>query len=347
MTKNNRQTIQVAFTYVGAVIGAGFASGQEILQFFTLNPGSYIGILICGLLFTILGYFKLKIALDFNLYTYHQFFNQLGGRKIANFANIVTFLFLFGSLIVMLSGSGEIFSSYFQLSKSLGILLTFMIMALAVKFGIEGVMKLNLFLIPLLMIVIFFIFFVNVELNFISTSNTLNISELPKLIFYSIIYASYNLFLALPVLIAIPSRVQQERLLRKGSILAGSIIITLALIVNFLLMQNLNLIKESQVPILDALSHQQSAMYLVYSVILWLAMLTTGSSNLYGLIVELKEKLPLSLNKLLVLFALITFCLARLPFADLVAIIYPSLGNIGLIIIIFLFLKYLKEKIIV
>ncbi|MBC8080240.1 MAG: hypothetical protein H7X86_07830, partial [Gorillibacterium sp.] len=29
------QILQVAFTYVGTIVGAGFASGQEILQFFT------------------------------------------------------------------------------------------------------------------------------------------------------------------------------------------------------------------------------------------------------------------------------------------------------------------------
>ena len=33
--EKNMQVLQVAFTYMGTVVGAGFATGQEILQFFT------------------------------------------------------------------------------------------------------------------------------------------------------------------------------------------------------------------------------------------------------------------------------------------------------------------------
>src|SRR5690242_12070807 len=33
--RNHAQIVRVAFTYIGTVVGAGFASGQEILQFFT------------------------------------------------------------------------------------------------------------------------------------------------------------------------------------------------------------------------------------------------------------------------------------------------------------------------
>jgi uncharacterized membrane protein YkvI len=29
------EVVRIAFTYIGTIVGAGFASGQEILQFFT------------------------------------------------------------------------------------------------------------------------------------------------------------------------------------------------------------------------------------------------------------------------------------------------------------------------
>ncbi|WP_281182404.1 hypothetical protein [Lacicoccus qingdaonensis] len=43
----NREAWKIAFAYTGVVVGAGFSTGQEILQFFT-NHGlySYLGILI-------------------------------------------------------------------------------------------------------------------------------------------------------------------------------------------------------------------------------------------------------------------------------------------------------------
>lgn len=35
--KSHVRTLQIAFTYIGTIVGAGFATGQEILKFFTLR----------------------------------------------------------------------------------------------------------------------------------------------------------------------------------------------------------------------------------------------------------------------------------------------------------------------
>lgn len=51
-----KTTFQVAATYVGAVMGAGFASGQEIQQFFTrFGRWGLVGIVVSALLFLSLG----------------------------------------------------------------------------------------------------------------------------------------------------------------------------------------------------------------------------------------------------------------------------------------------------
>ena len=49
-----KESIIVAFAFVGVVVGAGFATGQEIFQFFT-SHGAYSisGIIVTGLLITL------------------------------------------------------------------------------------------------------------------------------------------------------------------------------------------------------------------------------------------------------------------------------------------------------
>ncbi len=51
-----KESIIVAFAFVGVVVGAGFATGQEIFQFFT-SHGAYSisGIIVTGLLITLGG----------------------------------------------------------------------------------------------------------------------------------------------------------------------------------------------------------------------------------------------------------------------------------------------------
>ncbi|SJZ80543.1 YkvI family membrane protein [Selenihalanaerobacter shriftii] len=346
MIEDYKAIFLIATTYVGAVIGAGFASGQEILQFFTLQGGwGYLGIIICGALFGILGYIIFTISLQFNLSTYDQLFYRLGDKMLGKFADLIILLFLFGSFIVMLSGSGEIFFTYFQLNKNFGIVLTLIIIIFAIKFGIQGVMNLNIVLIPGLVIIISITFLLNVDTN-------LNLNSYDNLLFnnwffHAIIYVIYNFFLALPILVAIPTQINQKSLLKKGSFLAGGILAILALIINTLLVQNLELIKESQIPILEILNYQDNNIYILYSLVLWLAMITTATSSLYGLITRLKERYFISENRLLIIVIALSFILARFRFGILVATVYPVLGNVGGLIILYLFFNYIKQRIII
>ncbi|NLY67966.1 MAG: hypothetical protein GX069_10455, partial [Tissierellia bacterium] len=59
----NKNWIKIASVYIGTVIGAGFASGREILEFFGVyGIKGIFGIIVSGLLFSILGsLFLLKI----------------------------------------------------------------------------------------------------------------------------------------------------------------------------------------------------------------------------------------------------------------------------------------------
>lgn len=52
----NKQSIQIALAYMSVVIGGGFASGQEVLQFFTgYGLIGILGTLVSGLMFAFLG----------------------------------------------------------------------------------------------------------------------------------------------------------------------------------------------------------------------------------------------------------------------------------------------------
>ena len=71
-----KESIMVAFAFVGVVVGAGFATGQEIFQFFTSNGiYSISGIIVTGLIITLAGVFVLTLALSFNLITILSLFD--------------------------------------------------------------------------------------------------------------------------------------------------------------------------------------------------------------------------------------------------------------------------------
>ena len=76
------QIVRVAFTYIGTVVGAGFASGQEILQFFTRYGWlASLTIALSTMLFIWIGIKLMLMAHDLKAESYEDLNQVLFGRK--------------------------------------------------------------------------------------------------------------------------------------------------------------------------------------------------------------------------------------------------------------------------
>lgn len=82
--------IKIAFIYVGTVIGAGFASGREIIEFFAVYglKGSW-GIFISCILFAFIGGVLLVKVYNNKIESFNELSNELFGNKIGCIVNII------------------------------------------------------------------------------------------------------------------------------------------------------------------------------------------------------------------------------------------------------------------
>lgn len=113
----------VALTYVGTVVGAGFASGQEVLQFFTAQgrPGLLAMVLAAGL-FGWVGASIMLYGRRFGAESHLPVVQHVAGertRAASLLDGIITF-FLLGTTAAMVSGAGSIASEQFGISRWLG-----------------------------------------------------------------------------------------------------------------------------------------------------------------------------------------------------------------------------------
>ena len=109
----------IVFTIIGALIGAGFASGQEIyLFFYRFGINGIFGIfLFVGIsIFAI--YKVLKIVFENPIDTYKDFLNQIFSNKkiLSNVTNIIVNSFLGITFFIMISGFGAYFYQEYRLS---------------------------------------------------------------------------------------------------------------------------------------------------------------------------------------------------------------------------------------
>lgn len=78
-----RKSIQIAGAYIGTIVGAGFASGLEVLQFFTsFGWLSFFGVIVATLLFAFLGMNITQIGSRLQTHSHKEVVYSICGRYL-------------------------------------------------------------------------------------------------------------------------------------------------------------------------------------------------------------------------------------------------------------------------
>lgn len=103
----------VIFTIIGALVGAGFSSGQEIyLFFYRFGILGLVGIVLCSLIIGFIIFKTLNIIFENNIKTYKDFLNCIfdGKTRLAKITNISITIFLGVTFFIMVAGFGTFFA---------------------------------------------------------------------------------------------------------------------------------------------------------------------------------------------------------------------------------------------
>ena len=98
------------FVYIGAVVGAGFASGTEIAVFFGLDSSGF-AIPIAGFLFTLASFRVFSDLNKLDITSYHHYLKEKT-YFFAPFFNSMSSLFCCASYGIMVSGVNTVFENY-------------------------------------------------------------------------------------------------------------------------------------------------------------------------------------------------------------------------------------------
>lgn len=336
---------QVAFTYVGTLIGAGFASGQEIFKFFAVyGKWGRIGTLAAGGMFAVMGYLIIKTSSFYGMESYNQYITYLFGGRKAKIIDGIVLLFLFAGLTVMLIASGTLLSGMFVCPLWWGFILTMFFISGVLLTGVQGILRLNTVLVPILLAVLLAVVFISMGLP--PNNRDLTIYQ-PGLLggnwlVAAIIYVAYNLVLGTVILASLGKTAQGGG--ARGAILGGFILgLVLALSCNALIHQG-GLAAEKDMPMLELANNINELAGKLYIVVLWMAIITTALSNAYGVLVRIASwgKIPRPLA--IVVIFLPSFLFMEWPFAKAVETIYPLLGYLGAALLVAIIVKSSKNK---
>ena len=154
----------------------------------------------------------------------------------------------------------------------------------------------------------------------------------------SILYASYNCILLIPILTSIKEYLQKTKNIKYISIIV-SIITSILLITVFLFLINVDVnIKELEMPAVYAINNIWPDMKDIYGIIILVSIFTTAISLGISFLknVSINKK---SYNTISILICASAVIFSKIGFSNLVNMMYPILGFLGLLQMILIIIK--------
>ncbi|MFA4884703.1 MAG: hypothetical protein WC601_02805 [Desulfotomaculaceae bacterium] len=324
---------KVISTYIGSIIGAGFASGQEIMQFFALHGRSGLfGAAIATVLFSYLGMLVMFLSINMRSGSYKKLLDFLLGSKAGALLDILNLLMLLGGLSVMLAGSAAVFGEHFGLPARFGVWVVAALTSLVLMGGVQGVLRANVCLVPLKFLAV-----VAISLAVLlggghpgmSTPSQISGGVAGHWIMAAFLYVSYNMVVPVAVLSSLGQVVPLRIGLAGG--LCGGLLLGLAIfLVAAAELSYLPQAASYQIPLLYMAGSLGHSCRWVLGFLIWLAILTTAIANAHGFASRLAPAGGNRYRLIAVSACLLALPLSTFSFDGLVRFLYPLFGYVGL-----------------
>ncbi len=357
-----KKMLMVGGAYASYTIGAGFATGQEVLQFFGGwgTSANYLAVLI-SLIMTI--YFTTSCYVTGQVQQFENSSECYGyycGKYVGYFFDFFCLLNVFGIAIAMFSGCGATINQYFGIPVYIGALMLGIVSAGTVMLGLKRVVDvLGLLGIAIIAYVIVIGIYAAAANPVALTESVENIPQyiadgrvmqagvlgVHNPVLSALFYAGLCLIVSVPFLVSLGKQTASRREALTSGIFSGLFFHAGLLLVLIAVLLNIDLIVETgaQIPLLAAMQHMLPRIAWSFAIILILGIYTTITGYLWlvsGRFAEDKSK------KARIITAVLTgagiFGGAFIPFNQIINILYPISGLLGCIFVVFIIVKDIK-----
>ncbi len=321
--------MKIASIYVGTVIGAGFASGIEIVEFFGVyGIKGILGMVISGLLFSMVGSLLLIKMYNNRIGSLRHLSEKIFKDKFWIIFDTIIGFSLYTGYSVMISASGAIFEQELSLSYDIGILFMVIATFIVFLFNLEGLSFISTLLVPLLIVgILFTSIYVNTNQAYnLSNVKGVSLTGNGNFITSAFLYFGSNSLIIIIVFSSLLPLIKDKKTAILGGTVGGVILFMLGLSILISTLIYYNEVAYLDIPMLKICDHIGIGYRKIYAIILWIAVFTTAVANGFGFMNRVTSSRRLLYTGI---FCISAIPLAKFGFGNLVSTIYPIFGFIG------------------
>lgn len=344
-----KNVVGIALSFIGLLVGAGFATGQEVVQYFTSFgiPGMW-GILVAGLVMTLAGTVFLQLGSYFHASEHNQVFRNITHPIISRILDVAVILTLFAVGFVMLAGAGSNMQQQFGWPAWVGSLLMLVLVLITGMFDVDKVSQVIGLLTPTIIIAVLFVGTYtllhmpeNVDAA-ISASEAIE-SPIPFWLVSALNYNGLALILAVSMSLVIGGDNISPREAGVGGIVGGAVYAVLMGIAGFSLLMNAENVGDSDIPMLTLVDSVHPTLGVIMAIIIYLMIFNTAIGMFYALGKRLSSGNESKYRIIFIAGCLAGFAVSFAGFKALMQYVYPVLGYMGIVLVVILVVGWLRS----
>lgn len=309
-----------------------------ILFLIDMDLTGLIGVCISISLISSIIYKTFKIVKENNINNYEEFLEYIMPQKLKNnkilmmtINNIIN-IFLLISFNIMVAGFATYFVQELNMSKWVGAIIIALLSFITLSKNIDGVIKINTYLIPIIILLIIFLGFNKIKCVSIVSENYNNSIYW---VLSSILYTSYNSITLIPLLISLKNKISTKKQNIIISIFVGTIMLILSIIIFLLMNTFINEIIKIEIPLVYIASALGKSFKYIYGIVILIAIFTTAIGSAYGFLTNVTKKRKTYMLCTAIICA-VSILAGQIGFSSLINLLYPIFGYLGIVQIIFL-----------
>ena len=346
----SKKYLSAAFAYVGVIVGAGLASGQDLLQYFLAYGAiGLIGIAALGVLNVIFGAVALQLGSYYRSDNHDVVFEQIARPALRRIIDVVLVFSAFTMGFVMLAGAGANLEQQFGLPAWAGSALCAVLVVLTAFLNFDRIMKVIGVFTPIIMVAIAVLMIYSLVTPHASVAEldaaARNVTPaLPNLVFSTLNYFALCVVGGIAMAFVLGGsilRIGEAR--RAGHI--GGVLIALVLGADAVaLYLNVDRIWNFDVPALEIARSVHPAFAFGYTLVIFALIYNTAFSLFYSTARRFSGGSTARLRIVLVAVVAAGYAASFMGFKKLIGAMYPIIGWLGVALLVVLAVGWLRER---
>ena len=349
----NLNSLRIALTFSGCFLGAGFVSGQELMQFFAVyGLKGLAGLVLAMTLLFLFGVLLMRLAYKSGCGECDCLIIRKNNSFLRGFIGLTSVFFLFGIAVIMSAGVGALFEQQWNIPTYISSGVFCIILYILSPGGHERMVNVFSVTVPVLVVftvaigIIAYIYFPSANIDLASSGGDNSNPLLGSWWLSAFTFVAYNLFSSIEILAPLGKVIYNKRRMIAG-IAIGCILLLIIALSIFFSMYLCPASVSAELPMLYVAGAISPYLSVAYAVLLVLGMLGTAFSSFVGAMHFLYDKFAVIKQHkriFLIIFVVVVYLFGLFGFGDLIGTVYPIFGYLGIAALICMIEHFLHLK---